>query len=83
MRKWVMSPSQAGEQDQGEAGTVLTRKHPWVSTSRPKKASVVTTIWDAQHKKKWKEPKRRVGSSAFPLFGNERSQNLAGEIHNR
>lgn len=44
--EWVMSPSQAGEQDQGEAGTVLTRKHPWVSTSRPKKASVVTTIWD-------------------------------------
>ena len=29
--------------------------------------------------KRSKEPKRRVGPSAFPLFGNERSQNLAGE----
>lgn len=47
---WVMSPSEAGDQDQGEAGTIVTREARSGEhfTSR---ASVVTTIWDDSTKK--------------------------------
>lgn len=71
--QWVMSPSQAGDQDHGEAGTIITREAP-MGERFVSRASVVTTIWDDSTKKKCKEPKRHVGSSAFPLFGNEESK---------
>lgn len=77
---WVMSPSEAGDQDQGEAGTVVTREARSGEHLRPEPQWWQPYRTTAQ--KKCEEPKRRVGPSAFFLFGNARSQNLAGEIHN-
>ena len=65
-----MSPSQAGDQDHREAGTIITREAP-MGEHFMSRASVVTTIWNNSTKKKCKEPKRRVSPSAFPLFGKE------------
>ena len=83
-----MSPSQAGDQDHREAGTIITREAP-MGEHFVSRASVVTTIWDDSTKigrASWREKKsvkNQRGMLALLLFLclETRSQNLAGEIH--
>lgn len=55
--EWVRSPSQAGEQDQGEAGTVLTRKHPVGEHFTSKESLSGDNHMGRQHKRSGKNQK--------------------------